>query len=86
MCKDRLIKLLLDTGYNVGFAKDIKKTKGQVRNIVESLYNDKLSKPEITKLVNLYSPLINKFGKQIAEYKSITNFPLKKYIISCIKQ
>ena len=78
--KDRLIKLLLDTGYNVGFAKDIKKTKGQVRNIVESLYNDKLSKPEITKLVNLYSPLINKFGKQIAEYKSITNFPLKKYI------
>ena len=78
--KDRLIKLLLDTGYNVGFAKDIKKTKGQVRSIVESLYGDKLSKPEITKLVNLYSPLVNKFGRQISEYKAITNFPLKEYI------
>ena len=78
--KDRLIKLLLDTGYNVGFAKDIKKTKGQVRGIVESLYSDKLSKPEITKLVNLYSPLVNKFGRQISEYKAITNFPLKEYI------
>ena len=78
--KDRLIKLLLDTGYNVGFSNKIKDTKIQVRSIIESLYADKLSGPEITKLVNLYSPLINKFGKQIAEYKSIINFPLKSYI------
>ena len=78
--KDRLIKLLLDTGYNVGFSNKIKDTKAQVRSIVESIYSDKLSGPEITKLVNLYSPLINKFGRQISEYKSITNFPLKEYI------
>ena len=78
--KDRLIKLLLDTGYNAGFSNDIKKTKGQVRGIIESLYSNKLSKPEITKLVNLYSPLINKFGRQVSEYKAITNFPLKEYI------
>ena len=78
--KDRLIKLLLDTGYNVGFSNKIKDTKIQVRSIIESLYADKLSGPEITKLVNLYSPLINKFGKQIAEYEGITDFPLKSYI------
>jgi hypothetical protein len=78
--KDRLIKLLLDTGYNVGFSNDIKKTKGQVRSIVESLYGDKLSKPEVTKIVDLYTPLINKFGKQVSEYKGITDFPLKSYI------
>ena len=78
--KDKLIKLLLDTGYNVGFAKDIKETKKQVRSIIEGIYSDNLSRPEITKLVDLYTPLINKFGKQVAEYKGITDFPLKSYI------
>ncbi len=78
--KDRLIKLLLDTGYNVGFSNKIKDTKVQVRSIIESLYADKLSKPEITKLVDLYTPLINKFGKQVVEYEGITDFPLKSYI------
>ena len=78
--KDKLINNLLDTGYNVGFNKEIKETKKQVRSIIEGIYSDKLSKPEVTKLVNLYTPLINKFGKQIAEYKGITDFPLKSYI------
>ncbi len=78
--KDKLISNLLDTGYNVGFAKDIKETKKQVRSIVEGIYGDNLSKPEITKLVSLYTPLINKFGKQVSEYKGITDFPLKSYI------
>jgi hypothetical protein len=78
--KDKLIKLLLDTGYNVGFAKDIKETKKQVRSIIEGIYSDNLSRPEITKLVDLYTPLINKFGKQVVEYEGITDFPLKSYI------
>ena len=78
--KDRLIKLLLDVGYNVGFAEKIKDTKKQVRSIVESLYSDKLNGPEITKVVNRYAPLVNKFGRQISEYPAMTNFPLKEYI------
>ena len=78
--KDRLIKLLLDVGYNVGFAEKIKDTKKQVRSIVEGLYGDKLNGPEITKIVNRYAPLVNKFGRQISEYPAMTNFPLKEYI------
>ena len=78
--KDRLIKLLLDVGYNVGFAEKIKDTKKQVRSIVEGLYSDKLNGPEITKIVNRYAPLVNKFGRQISEYPAMTNFPLKEYI------